>query len=98
MGKKDIINLYINKNCHLKILLFLIYISFSECIIEVPLKPVRVKGIPKFGNIAFGEPIENDDEDQKLNNRFLIEEGNSLINENLLFVANIKIGSNKQKI
>ena len=97
MRSKDIINQYINKNYYLKLILVLIYISYSESIIEIPLKPIRVKGIPKFGNIAVVEPIKDDSEDKQLNNRFLNEEGNALINDNLLFVANIRIGSNKQQ-
>ena len=95
MGNKNFINQYINKNYYL--ILLLIYISFSKCIIEIPLELIQVKGIPKFGHIAIGESVEDDYEKKKIYNRFLNEGGNVLFNENLFCVANIKIGSNKQQ-
>ena len=76
---------------------FLLYISFSICIIEVPLRPIHVKGIPKYKNIQFIEPIQVSEDNKSMINRFLIEEGNSIIDTNLLFLANVRIGSNKQQ-
>ena len=92
MGNKNIKQYYFN------IILLFVFISFSfsSDVIEIPLKPLHVKGIPKFNNIKMVEPTQDDEENQ-LNNRFLIEEGNTLINTNLLFIGNIRIGSNKQQ-
>ena len=81
----------------LNISVFLLCISFSVCIIEMPLTPIRVTGIPKYKNIQVIEPIQVNEGNKSINGRFLIEEGNSVIDTNLLFLANVRIGSNKQQ-
>ena len=77
------------------LILFLSYLTFTNCIIEIPLTSIKVKGVPKYSNFKLIESIPISDENK--NNRNLIEEGNALIDMNLLFIANIKIGSNKQE-
>ena len=77
--------------------LFLIisFFSFNSCLIEIPIKPLKVKEITKYGNIQIKEPkdyLENDN----INKTILTDEGKSILHQRLLFTAN-KIGSNNQK-
>ena len=69
--------------------IFLVNTSFISCIIEIPLYPIKVKGIPKYRNISVLEPYEPDFIS-------LSEKGNSFMNANRLFLATIKIGSEAQ--
>ena len=74
------------------IIFFITYISFINCLLEIPLTPIEVKGIQKYKNIKIKIP------DYPKNNKTLfIDEGKTLINNNLIFLANIKIGSNNQQ-
>ena len=78
--------------------LFLIisFFSLNSCLIEIPIKPLKVKEITKYGNIQIKEPkdyLANDN----INKTILIDEGTSILHQRLLFTANIKIGSNNQK-
>ena len=79
------------------VLCLLSYISFTNSIIEIPLKPIQVEGIPKYSHFKLPVPEdileENEDEFEP---KLLIEQGNSIINANNLFVATVKIGSLKQ--
>ena len=83
----------INNNIYFYIYIFLINLSFICCIIEIPLQPIKVKGIPKYQNLTIIEPgsplIEK-------NGTFYHEEGNAEINSNFIFFASINIGSNSQ--
>ena len=81
------------KNLSIYLYIFLISTSFISSIIEIPLYPIKVKGIPKYQNITISEPYDpyND------NNSFsFVEQGNTFINANKLFLAKIKIGSQGQ--
>ena len=79
----------------LDIILILSYLTLTNCLIEIPLASIKVKGIPKYSNFTLIEFIPSSIENK--NNRALIEEGNALIDMNLLFIANVRIGSNKQE-
>ena len=73
--------------------IFLISTSFISSIIEIPLYPTKVKGIPKYENISMMEqyyPNEND------SISFAATEGNTFLNKDILFIAKIKIGSKSQ--
>lgn len=72
------------------------YLSHSNCIIEIPFKPIKVNGIPKYKHLSFNNPIMFSNK-TKINTRFLTEEGNAVLASNYLFVAKVKIGSNKQE-
>ena len=77
------------------IILYLLFSFFplNICVLEIPLKPIVVKGIPKYKNISVVEPGKN----IVFNNTtMLYEQGSSYINSELLFLVNIKIGSNSQ--
>ena len=87
MGNKIIKKFYI--------ILILSYLTLANSIIEIPLASIKVKGIPKYSNFKLIEFIPASIENK--NNRTLIEEGNALIDMNLLFIANVRIGSNKQE-
>ena len=79
----------------LYIILYLLFSFFqlNICVLEIPLKPIMVKGIPKYKNISVVEPGKN----IVFNNTtMLYEQGSSYINSELLFLVNIKIGSNSQ--
>ena len=80
---------------NLDIILILSYLTLTNCLIEIPLASIKVKGIPKYSNFKLIEFIPTSIENK--NNRILIEEGNALIDMNLLFIANVRIGSNKQE-
>lgn len=75
------------------IIFFLLNFFFTNGILEIPLKPIRVKGVPKFPNItkmvSGNRIIVN-------NSAIFMEEGNSIINNDLIFLANVKIGSDSQ--
>ena len=76
----------------IKNILFLSYISLINCIIEIPLIPMEVKGVQKYKNIKI--KIQN----YSYNNKTVfIEEGKATINMNYIFLANVKIGSNEQE-
>ena len=80
-------------NIYLCLYIFLINLSLTLCIIEIPLQSMKVKGIPKYQNLTIilpGSPLI------EKNGIFYYEEGNSEINSELIFFASIKIGSNSQ--
>jgi len=93
--KLSFINFERLKIYYIYILLF-INISLSNCLIEIPLKPIEVKGFSKYKNIQIKEPFLFSNK-TKLKNRFLIEEGKGYISNEFLFIINVKIGSNKQE-
>ena len=73
--------------------IFLLYLSESKCILEIPLKSIRNKNVDEykdFNMIKQGKNIVSN------NFLFFYEEGNAYISQNLLFLATIKIGSNSQ--
>ena len=82
------------QNIPIYLCLFLINLFYSVSILEIPLQSIKVEGIPKYRNITRFKPgnkiILN-------NNVFYYEEGDSVVSKDLLFLANIKIGSNHQK-
>lgn len=84
-------------NKYINIYILVLCISISICVIEIPLNHIHVKGIPKYNNIQIIEPIQVNEGNRSINNRILIEEGNAVIDTNLLFLANVRIGSNKQQ-
>ena len=74
--------------------LLLLNFFYSISILEVPLKTIKVKNIPKYRNITKIESRKK----IMLNNTILFhEEGDSIISNDLLFLANIKVGSNHQE-
>ena len=73
--------------------IFIINTSFISSLIEIPLYPTRVKGIPKYENISMMEqyyPNEND------SISFAVAKGNTFLNSDILFIAKIKLGSRRQ--
>ena len=81
-------------NFSMYLYIFLLKFFFINNLLEIPLETIKVKGIPKYQNISIIEP------EQKIitNNQVIFhQEGGSVINNDLLFLANIKIGSNSQK-
>ena len=81
------------KRIYINIIIFLSNFFLLNSILEIPLQPLKIKGIPKYKNISLIEP------GKKIiikNNILLQEEGDSIINNELLFLANVKIGSNSQ--
>lgn len=73
--------------------IFLINTSFISSIIEIPLYPLKVKGIPKYDNISIFEPYDPYNDNNSIS---FIDKGNAFINGNRLFLAQIKIGSEAQ--
>jgi len=82
-----------SRNINIFIYIFLINLSFICCIIEIPLQPIKVKGIPKYQNLTIIEPASPLIEK---NGSFYYQEGNVEINSEFIFFASIKIGSNSQ--
>ena len=83
---------YIKK---IQIYLFVFYFNILICggIFEIPLQPIKVKGIPKYSNLTIIEPETK----AILNNSITFhEEGDTVINFEYLFLVNVKIGSNSQ--
>ena len=83
-----------NRNINRFVLCLLSYISFTNSIIEIPLKPIQVEGIPKYSQFKLPVPEDIPEEiEDEFEPKLLIEQGNSIINANNLFVATVKIGS-----
>ena len=80
---------------NLILVLILSFISLNNCLLEIPLKTIKVKGVAKY-DIKVKE-IEEDYEINNKNKTILAnKEGNVELNGNLLFLANVKIGSKDQ--
>ena len=77
------------------IFIFLTSLTVINLILEIPLIPYKVKGISKYEYFEIEGPFENLDEN-KLKMKLFTEQGNVFINTNLLFMANVKVGSNQQ--
>ena len=75
------------------LILLLSFISLNDCLLEIPLKPINVKGIQKYSNIIIKEATEFS---ENYNMNILINEGKTILNTDILFLGNIKIGSNNQ--
>lgn len=82
------------KNLPIYLLLFLINLYFCKNVIEIPLKPMKVKNVPKYQNITL---IKAGKRFRANNSSIYYEEGNTNINTDLLFLADVKVGSNNNK-
>jgi hypothetical protein len=82
-------------NSIFNIFLILTYFSFINSVIEIPLTPYRVKGVSKYKDFKIEGPVENLDENE-LKMKLFTEEGDIFVHTNLLFMANVKVGSNQQ--
>ena len=77
---------------NLILFLMLSFISLNNCLLEIPLKPIKVKGVAKYDIKV--KDIEEDYEIYNMNKTILAnKEGNAELNYNQLFLANVKIGS-----
>ena len=81
------------KRIYINIYIFLLNLFLFNSILEIPLQPLKVKGIPKYKNISILEPGKKSILKDKI---ILIEEGDSIINNNLLFLTTVKIGTTSQ--
>ena len=81
------------KRIYINIYIFFLNLFLFKCILEIPLQPLKVKGFPKYKNISILEPGKKLLLKDKI---ILIEEGDSIINNNLLFLTNVKIGTPSQ--
>ena len=72
----------------------LFLISFTNCIIEIPIKKVKVEGIPKYKHIKIKE---SDELFKNLNKTILIDDGSTILNSNTLFLGIVKVGSKGQQ-
>ena len=92
---KDIKNyiLIIENNFHLLLIFYLI--SLCNCLLEIPLKPTNIKRVPKY-RIKLIEPKEYSGIDNMNQTILANNEGKTKLNSNILFLANVKIGSNEQ--
>ena len=86
--------LFIIKNNFYLLILFPLF-SLDNCLLELPLKPINIKGVPKYG-IKIMEPKEYSRIDIMNQTIFANNEGKTTLNANILFLANVKIGSNDQ--
>ena len=77
----------------INIYIFFLNLFLFNSILEIPLQPLKVKGIPKYKNISILEPGKKLILKDKI---ILIEEGDSIVNNDLLFLAKVKIGSSSQ--
>ena len=84
---------------YLYLFLVLSFISLNKCIIEIPIEPIKVKGFTKYPGLNFKGPIKINCTNCKFSNKtsILIDQGNSFINDNFLFVAKVQIGSRSQE-
>ena len=76
----------------------LAYIGIINCVLEIPLKPIKVNSIPKYKNIKFNEFNFSLIKNKFLNKtKTFISKGDIIINENVLYYTTVKIGSKKQE-
>ena len=95
MKKKNIYNFFsIDKKLYLLLITSFFYLN--HCVVEIPFKPIKVKGIPKYRNIKLEEPLLDANLSIKFNKTILSSQGEAKLSTDLLFLANIKIGSNSQ--
>ena len=95
MGNKKCIGFFHLKKLHfIYLFLLLIVISFTNCIIEIPLQTVEVKGGWKYKNIKLEEP---DEYPKDFNKTILISDGAATLNRNYLFLGTVYIGQYNQK-
>ena len=85
--------MFVSKRTYFSLILVLINYYFTNSILEIPLQGVRIKGVPKYPNITMIESGKKIIINKKV---IFYEEGNTITNGNLLFLANVKIGSNSQ--
>ena len=89
-----------NRILNIFIVLSLSHISAINSLIEIPLKPIQVKGIPKYSNIIL--PLEETNfevsEEEELEPKLLIDQGNSLVNTNNFIYCNSKNWFKKTRI
>lgn len=85
------------KNKYILYLLLLSTISFINSILEIPLKPIQVKGIPKYGLNLPSQEENTEELEEEFDPKLLMEEGNAYINTNFLYIATARIGSDKQE-
>ena len=95
MKDKNIKNFFLLFKNNFHLFLIFSYISFNICLVEIPLKPKNIKGVPKYG-IKIMEPKEYSGIDTMNQTVLANNEGKTKLNENILFLANVKIGSNEQ--
>ena len=62
--------------------------------LEIPVKSIRVKGMPKYSDIAFEDPEFDDNQDDDIILRS--SEGQAFFNANGLYLASLRLGSNQQ--
>ena len=82
------------KNIQIYLYIFLLNFFFSNSILEIPIQTIKVKDVPKYQNIS---KIKQGQKILINNQVFYYEEGDTVISYDLLFLANIKIGSNSQE-
>ena len=89
-------NIILNENKNIFIFYFLFFISsyicLTNCLIEIPFRPIDVKNIPKYKNIEVKERSDDSTLNKSNTSLFYID-GKTTINQNYLFLASIKIGS-----
>ena len=95
MTNKNIKNYILIKE-KLYFVLFISLFYMNYCYIEIPFKPLKVRGISKYRNITFDEPLINNNK-KLFNTTILTSEGGTKLNDNFLFLGTIKIGSNNQQ-
>ena len=93
--RKNLKNLFLSKIFIHNLIFIFNYICLTNCIIEIPLETVKIKGVPKFPNIKLKEPLKYS-ESKSINKTVLINQGGTKLNDNYLFLAKVKIGSNNQ--
>ena len=93
-NNKNLILYIINKTY---LFLILSFIPLTNSLIEIPIKTIKVKGIPKYRNISIQDSLDYS-KIENLNRPIILnEEGGMKYNGNRLFLATIKIGSNNQE-
>ena len=96
MDNKNIIYFFsLTKRHYLYLFFIFIVISFTNCIIEIPIQAIKVNGGWKHKNIMPEEPDENSI--HLKNKTILMSEGDAILNTNYLFIGTVKIGSQGQQ-
>ena len=84
-------------NIKSKILFILLYyFTFSNCLLKLPLKGIKIKGVSKNNKVKIKRPISESDKSTRSLATLEYDEGEITFNENYLFLTNLKIGTPAQ--
>ena len=75
-------------------IILLSFISIINSLVEIPLQSIEIEGVSKYGEYKIAEPAKNLNGDY--GQKIFIDQGNSILTTNRLYVTTVKVGSQNQ--